>query len=59
VVVVVVTGSSEYTVVSRTFEAGASFLLKPCHANHLALVAKAAWPRRIAAESQTTIVQEG
>ena len=39
VVVLVLTGSTEHAVIDRTLEAGARYLLKPCHAKHLAIVA--------------------
>lgn len=56
--VLVLTGSTSRAVIDRTLEAGASFLLKPCHEKHLAIVARAAWARRTAGERRTRITLE-
>jgi DNA-binding NarL/FixJ family response regulator len=58
VIVLVLTGSTEHSVIERTLEAGARYLLKPCHPKHLALVAQEALARRNAADRRTKLTLE-
>jgi len=57
-IVLVLTGSTEHAVIERALEAGARYLLKPCHPKHLAIVAAEAWSRRSAAERRTKLILE-
>jgi DNA-binding NarL/FixJ family response regulator len=57
-VVLVLTGSSDHSVIDRALEAGARYLLKPCHTKHLAVVAQEAWARRTAADRRTKLTLE-
>jgi DNA-binding NarL/FixJ family response regulator len=57
-VVLVLTGSSDHAVIDRALEAGARYLLKPCHTKHLAIVAQEAWARRTAADRRTKLTLE-
>lgn len=54
-IVLVLTGSTDHAVIDRTLELGARYLLKPCHAKHLAIVANEAWARRTAADRRTKL----
>jgi DNA-binding response OmpR family regulator len=56
VCVLVLTGSTEHAVISRILEEGARYLLKPCHANHLAVLAQDALSRRTARERRTKVI---
>ena len=53
--VLVLTGSTEHQVISKTLESGARYLLKPCDPSHLAILAEEATSRRSARERRTTI----
>jgi DNA-binding response OmpR family regulator len=53
--VLVLTGSTEHDVISKTLATGASYLLKPCDASHLALLAAEALSRRTARERRTKV----
>jgi DNA-binding response OmpR family regulator len=53
--VLVLTGSTEHQVISRTLELGARYLLKPCDASHMKILAEDAQSRRTARERRTTI----
>lgn len=55
VCVLVLTGSTEHQVISRTLESGARYLLKPCDPSHLALLAEEAKSRRTARERRTKL----
>jgi DNA-binding NarL/FixJ family response regulator len=55
VCVLVLTGSAEHAVISKTLELGARYLLKPCEAKHLALLAGEALSRRTARERRTKL----
>jgi DNA-binding NarL/FixJ family response regulator len=57
-IVVVLTGSKERSVIERTLEAGARYLLKPCETKHLDTIAGEAWSRRTAAERRTKVTLE-
>lgn len=48
--VLVLTGSTDHAVISKTLESGARYLLKPTEAKHLALIAEEARSRRSARE---------
>lgn len=58
VIVLVLTGSTDHSVIERTLEAGARYLLKPCHPKHLALVAEEARARRNAADRRIKLTLE-
>jgi DNA-binding response OmpR family regulator len=51
----VLTGSTEHEVISRTLENGARYLLKPCDPSHLVLLAQEALSRRDARERRTKV----
>ena len=53
--VLVVTGSTEHRVISRTLAAGARYLLKPCDPKHLAIIAEDVKSRRNARERRTKL----
>lgn len=55
IAVLVLTGSTEHDVISRTLASGARYLLKPCDASHLTLLAKEALSRRTARERRTKV----
>jgi DNA-binding response OmpR family regulator len=55
VCVLVLTGSTEHKVISRSLETGALYLLKPCDAAHLAVLADEARSRRSARERRTNL----
>jgi DNA-binding NarL/FixJ family response regulator len=56
IVVLVLTGSIEHEVVSRTLEEGARYLLKPFAVSHLATLAKEVKSRRQAGERRIQLV---
>lgn len=56
--VLVLTGYAEHEVISRTLETGARFLLKPCDAKHVVLLAEEAMARRTAGERRTKLTLE-
>jgi DNA-binding NarL/FixJ family response regulator len=56
--VLVVTGSTEHRVITRTLELGARYLLKPCDPQHLAIVVEDVRSRRTARERRTSITLE-
>lgn len=56
--VLVLTGSVDHEVISRTLECGVRYMLKPCDAIHLALLAEEAHSRRTARERRTTVILE-
>lgn len=53
--VLVLTGSTEHEVISRALRSGARYLLKPCDASHLAVLADEALARRTARERRTKV----
>lgn len=55
-IVLVLTGSRQHDVIRRALEAGARYLLKPCDATHLELIAAEALSRRNAAARRTTLI---
>ncbi len=57
-IVLILTGSKAHSVIKRTLEVGARYLLKPCDAAHLDLIAAEARSRRDAAERRTTLTLE-
>jgi DNA-binding NarL/FixJ family response regulator len=56
VCVLVLTGSTDHAVIGRILQEGARYLLKPCHANHLAVLAADALARRNARERRTKVI---
>lgn len=53
--VLVLTGSTEHHVISRTLELGARYLLKPFDASHLKILAEEAQLKRTARERRTSV----
>lgn len=58
VVVLVLTGSNDHSVIRRAHELRAHYLLKPCDASQLALVAQTALERKEARERRTRAIIE-
>jgi DNA-binding NarL/FixJ family response regulator len=56
--VLVLTGSTEHSVIARTLEADARYMLKPADTKHLALLAAEALSRRCARERRTSLTLE-
>jgi DNA-binding NarL/FixJ family response regulator len=54
--VLVVTGSTEHGVISRTLAGGARYILKPCNTSHLAVVVEEVKQRKNARERRTQLI---